>query len=48
VIYKCVAKGGKNFRKTRSSLPSKGDRVKRIDVYFRRDIRNGAFVKQPS
>jgi len=47
VIYKCTAKGGKNFRNT-EFFTFKGDRVKRIDVYFGATYQNGVFVKQPS
>jgi ketosteroid isomerase-like protein len=47
VTYKCTAKGGKNFRNT-EFFTFKGDRVKRIDVYFGATYENGAFVKQPS
>ncbi len=47
VTYKCVARGGKNFRNTEFFL-FEGDKVKRIDVYFGATYENGAFVKQPS
>ena len=47
VTYRCVAKGGKNFRNT-EFFTFEGDRVKRIDVYFGATYENGAFVKQPS
>jgi len=47
VTYRCVAKGGKNFRNT-EFFTFDGDRVKRIDVYFGATYENGAFVKQPS
>ena len=47
VIYRCVAKGGKNFRNT-EFFTFDGDRVKRIDVYFGATYENGVFVKQPS
>jgi ketosteroid isomerase-like protein len=46
VIYRCEAKGGKNFRNT-EFFTFEGDRVKRIDVYFGATYKNGAFVKQP-
>jgi ketosteroid isomerase-like protein len=45
VIYKCVAKSGRGFRNT-EFFTFKGDRVKRIDVYFGATYENGAFVKQ--
>ena len=45
VIYKCVAKGGKNFRNT-EFFSFEGDKVKRIDVYFGATYENGAFVRQ--
>jgi ketosteroid isomerase-like protein len=47
VIYRCVAKGGKNFRNT-EFFTFVGDRVSRIDVYFGATYENGVFVKQPS
>jgi ketosteroid isomerase-like protein len=47
VTYRCVAKGGKNFRNT-EFFTFEGDRVSRIDVYFGATYENGAFVKQPS
>ena len=47
VTYRCVAKGGKNFRNT-EFFTFEGDSVKRIDVYFGATYENGAFVKQPS
>ena len=47
VTYRCVAKGGKNFRNT-EFFTFDGDTVKRIDVYFGATYENGAFVKQPS
>jgi len=47
VTYRCVAKGGKNFRNP-EFVTFEGDRVKRIDVYFGATYENGAFVKQPS
>ena len=45
VIYKCVAKGGKNFRNT-EFFSFEGDKVERIDVYFGATYENGAFVRQ--
>ena len=45
VTYKCVAKGGKNFRNT-EFFTFKGDKVKRIDVYFGATYEDGAFMKQ--
>ena len=45
VTYRCVAKGGKNFRNT-EFFTFEGDRVSRIDVYFGATYENGAFVKQ--
>jgi ketosteroid isomerase-like protein len=45
VTYKCVARGGKNFRNT-EFFTFKGDRVKRIDVYFGATYQNGVFVRQ--
>ena len=45
VTYKCVAKGGKNFRNTKF-FTFKGDKVKRIDVYFGATYEDGAFMKQ--
>ena len=47
VTYRCVAKGGKNFRNT-EFFTFEGGRVSRIDVYFGATYENGAFVKQPS
>jgi ketosteroid isomerase-like protein len=47
VTYRCVAKGGKNFRNT-EFFTFEGNRVSRIDVYFGATYENGAFVKQPS
>jgi ketosteroid isomerase-like protein len=46
VTYRCVAKGGKNFRNT-EFLTFAGDRIRRIDVYFGATYQDGAFVKQP-
>ncbi|HEY2212152.1 MAG TPA: nuclear transport factor 2 family protein [Bradyrhizobium sp.] len=45
VTYKCVAKGGKNFRNT-EFFRFEGDKIKRIDVYFGATYENGAFIKQ--
>jgi ketosteroid isomerase-like protein len=45
VTYRCLAKGGKNFRNT-EFFSFEGDRVKRIDVYFGATYQNGAFVRQ--
>jgi len=45
VTYKCVAKGGKNFRNT-EFFSFEGDKIKRIDVYFGATYENGAFIKQ--
>jgi ketosteroid isomerase-like protein len=45
VTYKCVAKGGKNFRNT-EFFSLEGDKIKRIDVYFGATYENGAFVRQ--
>jgi ketosteroid isomerase-like protein len=45
VTYKCVAKGGKNFRNT-EFFSIEGDKIKRIDVYFGATYENGAFVRQ--
>ena len=47
VTYKCMAKGGRNFRNT-EFFTFEGDRVKRIDVYFGATYENGVFVKQQS
>ena len=47
VTYRCVAKGGKNFRNT-EFFTFKGDKIRRIDVYFGATYENGAFVKQKS
>jgi ketosteroid isomerase-like protein len=47
VTYRCVAKGGKNFRNT-EFFTFEGSRVKRIDVYFGATYQDGVFVKQPS
>jgi ketosteroid isomerase-like protein len=45
VTYNCMARSGKNFRNT-EFFTFKGDRVKRIDVYFGATYENGVFVKQ--
>src|SRR3979411_2447661 len=45
VTYKCVAKGGKNFRNT-EFFTFEGDKIKRIDVYFGATYDNGAFIRQ--
>ena len=45
VTYRCVAKGGKNFRNT-EFFSFEGNRIKRIDVYFGATYENGAFVRQ--
>ena len=45
VTYKCLAKGGKNFRNT-EFFSFEGDRIKRIDVYFGATYQNGVFVRQ--
>jgi ketosteroid isomerase-like protein len=45
VTYKCLAKGGKNFRNT-EFFRFEGDKIKRIDVYFGATYQNGAFIKQ--
>ena len=47
VTYKCVAKGGKSFRKT-EFFAFENDKIKRIDVYFGATYQDGAFVKQAS
>ena len=47
VTYRCAAKGGKSFRNT-EFFTFKGDKIKRIDVYFGATYENGAFVKQKS
>jgi ketosteroid isomerase-like protein len=41
VTYRCVAKGGKNFRNT-EFFTFEGERVSRIDVYFGATYENGA------
>ena len=45
VTYKCIAKGGKNFRNT-EFFSFEGDKIKRIDVYFGATYENGVFIKQ--
>ena len=45
ITYKCVAKGGKNFRNT-EFFTFEGDRVKHIDVYFGATYQDGVFVRQ--
>jgi ketosteroid isomerase-like protein len=45
VTYKCVAKGGRNFRNT-EFFAFEGNKVKRIDVYFGATYENGAFIRQ--
>jgi ketosteroid isomerase-like protein len=45
VTYKCMAKGGKNFRNT-EFFSFEGDRIRRIDVYFGATYQNGVFVRQ--
>jgi ketosteroid isomerase-like protein len=45
VTYKCLARGGKNFRNT-EFFSFEGDRIRRIDVYFGATYENGAFVRQ--
>ena len=47
VTYQCVARGGKRFRNT-EFFSFRGDKVKRIDVYFGATYENGAFVQQPA
>jgi ketosteroid isomerase-like protein len=42
--YQCVAKGGRNFRNT-EFFTFRGDKVKRIDVYFGAAYESGVFVK---
>ena len=44
ITYKCVAKGGKNFRNT-EFFTFEGDRVKHIDVYFGATYQDGVFVR---
>jgi ketosteroid isomerase-like protein len=45
VTYKCLAKGGKNFRNT-EFFSFEVDKIRRIDVYFGATYENGAFVRQ--
>jgi ketosteroid isomerase-like protein len=45
VTYKCLAKGGKNFRNT-EFFTFEGDKIKRIDVYFGASYQKGVFVRQ--
>ncbi|MDB5635639.1 MAG: hypothetical protein JWP51_547 [Bradyrhizobium sp.] len=45
VTYKCLAKGGKNFRNT-ELFSFEGDKIRRIDVYFGASYQNGVFVRQ--
>ena len=45
VTYRCMAKGGKNFRNT-EFFSFDGDKIKRIDVYFGATYQNGVFVRQ--
>ena len=45
VTYKCLAKGGKNFRNT-EFFSFEGDKIRRIDVYFGATYQNGVFVRQ--
>jgi ketosteroid isomerase-like protein len=45
VTYKCLARGGKNFRNT-ELFSFEGDRIRRIDVYFGATYQNGVFVRQ--
>jgi ketosteroid isomerase-like protein len=45
VTYQCTARDGKRFRNTEFFV-FKGDRIKRIDVYFGATYNNGVFVKQ--
>ena len=45
--YQCVARGGKRFRNT-EFFSFRGDKVKRIDVYFGATYENDAFVRQPT
>ena len=47
VTYQCVARGGKRFRNT-EFFSFRGDKVRRIDVYFGATYDNGVFVKQPT
>jgi ketosteroid isomerase-like protein len=45
VTYKCLARGGKNFRNT-EFFSFEADKIRRIDVYFGATYENGAFVRQ--
>ena len=45
VTYKCVARGGKNFRNT-EFFAFAGNKIKRIDVYFGATYQNDVFVRQ--
>jgi ketosteroid isomerase-like protein len=45
VTYKCLARGGKNFRNT-EFFSFEGAKVRRIDVYFGATYQNGVFVRQ--
>ena len=45
VTYKCLAKGGKNFRNT-EFFTFEGDKIKHIDVYFGATYQNGVFARQ--
>jgi ketosteroid isomerase-like protein len=45
VTYKCLAKGGKNFRNT-EFFSFEGDKIKRIDVYFGATYQGGEFIRQ--
>jgi ketosteroid isomerase-like protein len=45
VTYRCVARGGKNFRNT-EFFSFDGDKIKRIDVYFGATYQNGVFIRQ--
>ena len=47
VTYQCVARGGKRFRNT-EFFSFRGDKVRRIDVYFGATYENDAFVRQPT
>ena len=45
MTYKCVARGGKNFRNT-EFFAFAGNKIKRIDVYFGATYQNDVFVRQ--
>jgi ketosteroid isomerase-like protein len=45
VTYRCVAKGGKNFRNTEFFVFA-GDKIRQIDVYFGASYENGEFARQ--